>query len=98
MLNQVNIVMKIRNPPFDKLVDTNCGPTIVESQRDVSGFLPTAGEETAFFSEHPVPPNQLWSDCTISNQSLEVHIVRTLLLVFKSICLFFVSLETLLHG
>ena len=48
--------MKIRNLPFDKLVDTHCGPTIVESQRDVSGFLPTAGEETAFFSEHPVPP------------------------------------------
>ena len=47
--------MKIRNPPFDKLVDTNCGPTIVESQRNASGFLPTAGEETAFFSEHPVP-------------------------------------------
>ena len=49
-------MLKIRNPPFDKLVDTNCGWTIVESQRNVSGFLPTAGEETAFFSEHPVPP------------------------------------------
>ena len=59
---------------FDKLVDTNSGPTIVESQRNVSGFLPTAGEETAYFSEHP---NQLWSDRTISNQSLEVHIIRT---------------------
>ena len=78
--------MKIRNPPFNKkLVDTNYRPTIVESQRNVSGFLPTAGEETAFFSEHPVPPNQLWSDCTISNQLLtKIHIVRTLLLVFKS--------------
>ena len=82
MLNQGDIVMKIRNPPFNKkLVDTNYRPTIVESQRNVSGFLPTAGEETAFFSEHPVTPDQLWSDCTISNQSLEVHIVRTLLLV-----------------
>ena len=55
--------MKIRNPPFDKLVDTNCGPTIVESQRDVSGFLPTAGEETAFFSEHPVPPCSHQTNC-----------------------------------
>ena len=55
--------MKIRNPLFDKLVDTNCGPTIVESQRNVYGFLPTAAEETAFFSEHPVPPCSHQTNC-----------------------------------
>ena len=99
MLNQVNIVMKIRNPPFDKLVDTNCGPTIVESQRNVSGFLPTAGEETAFFSEHPVPPCSHQTNWGQIVQLVINHLKYILFeLVFKSICLFLVSLETLLHG
>ena len=55
--------IEIRNPPFDKLVDTNSGQTIVENQRNVSGFLPTAGEETAFSSEHPLPPCSHQTNC-----------------------------------
>ena len=89
MLNQGDIVLKIRNPPFDKLVDTNCGPTIVESQRDVSGFLPTAGEETAFFSEHPVPPcshQTNWGQIVqLVINHLKYILFELFLLVFKNI-------------
>ena len=74
---------------FDKLVDTNCGPTIVESQRNVSGFLPTAGEETAFFSEHPVPPCSHQTNCGEIVQLVINHLKYILfelfLLVFKNI-------------
>ena len=85
MLNQGDIVLKIRTPPFDKLVDTNCGPTIVESQRDVSGFLPTASEETAFFSEHPVPPCSHQTNCGKIVQLVISHLKYILseLLVFR---------------
>ena len=84
MLNQGDIVLKIRNPSFDKLVDANCGPIIVESQLNVSGSLPTAGEETAFFSEHPVPPMSHQTNC---GQIVQLVINHLKYILFELDCL-----------